>query len=109
MLERLGRRGAYLRLRYEDFVSAPEEAVQRIAALVDEHLVRLPFTALGEAWLEPTHSVTGNQTRFTTGPVAIELDEEWRRHGESNGTVGALTSPLRLRYGYRKASLNRRT
>ena len=64
--------------------------------------VRLPFTAPGEAWLEPTHSVTGNQTRFTKGLVAIELDDEWRRDGESNTTVGALTWPLRLRYGYRE-------
>ena len=101
VVEALGRRVAYLRLRYEDFVNAPEDAVRKIAALVGEAPLRLPFTAIGEARLEPTHSVTGNRTRFDTGTVPIELDDGWRREGASNGAVGALTWPLRLRYGYR--------
>lgn len=49
----------------------------------------------------PDHAWSSSRPRFSTGRVPIELDDDWRRDGEANGTVGALTWPLRLRYGYR--------
>jgi len=100
LVEMLWRRGSYARLRYEDFVAEPEDAIRRIAGLVGETPRELPFDGHGSAELAPTHSVVGNRSRFQTGAVRIELDEEWRSHGEANRSVAALTWPVRLRYGY---------
>jgi hypothetical protein len=101
LAEWISRRGSYLRLRYEDFVAEPQDALRRVAALVGEDPAELPFTEPRQARLVPTHSVLGNSTRFQTGAVPIELDDEWRIHGKSNALVSALTWPMRARYGYR--------
>ena len=96
-----------LRMRYEDFVAAPETAVRRIAAFAG-----LPaggdYGFVGPDWaeLEPGHSVSGNPMRFATGRVAIRRDERWRA-GRPAGLpaaqrreVTALTLPLLAGYGY---------
>lgn len=96
-----------LRMRYEDFVAAPETAVRRIAAFAG-----LPaggdYGFAGPDWaeLEPGHSVSGNPMRFATGRVAIRRDERWRA-GRPAGLpaaqrreVTALTLPLLAGYGY---------
>jgi hypothetical protein len=105
LIELVWRRRRYLRLRYEDLVARPEEAVRRIAALVGEAPDALPFAATDTAWLAPTHSVAGNRSRFRTGEVPIRLDDEWRsapRLGaRQRRAVAALTWPVRARYGYR--------
>jgi hypothetical protein len=100
LVEWLGHGRSYLRLRYEDFVAAPEDALGRVAGLVGEEPGELPFTAPGLAQLAPTHSVAGNRSRFRTGSVPIELDDDWRTAARSNRTVAALTWPARRRYGY---------
>ena len=105
LIELVWRRRRYLRLRYEDLVARPEDAVRRAAALVGEAPERLPFLAPDVASLAPTHSVAGNRSRFRTGEVPIRLDDEWRltpRLGaRERRAVAALTWPVRLRYGYR--------
>ena len=99
-MEWFGHGRRYLRIRYEDFVAAPQDALRRVAALVGERPGKLPFTAPGLAQLAPTHSVAGNRSRFRTGAVPIELDDEWRTAARSNRIVAALTWPARRRYGY---------
>lgn len=101
VVEWIAHGGRQLRLRYEDFVAEPEDVVRGVAALVGEDPVELPFAAPGTAQLAATHSVAGNRSRFRTGAVPIELDDEWRIHGTSNALVSALPWPGRARYGYR--------
>jgi len=97
----------YLRLRYEDLVSRPEEAVRRIAALLGEMPGRLPFPAPGRVELAPTHSVAGNPARLVTGEVALRLDDEWahRLRPSHELLVTLATLPLLLHYRYRLAPL----
>jgi hypothetical protein len=105
VIEAAWRDGRYARLRYEDFVAKPEEAVHRLARLAGEEAGQTLFTAPDTVELDTTHSVAGNRNRFQKGSVRIALDEEWRTpQGLSpvdRRLVGALTWPLRLRYGYR--------
>lgn len=89
-----------LLVRYEDFARAPGStmaAVARYAGLPD-----VGGDQDAELLLRPTHTVAGNPMRFRTGSVAVRTDDEWR--GAMAPTrrrwVGALTWPLRARYGY---------
>jgi hypothetical protein len=91
----------WLRLRYEDFCAAPEQAYGAVMDLLGED-GGAPFEGPGVVRLGPSHIVAGNPSRFTTGSVRIEVDEEWR-HAMSRRDqrlVGGATYPLRLRYGY---------
>ena len=92
----------YLRLRYEDFVRDPRPAVRQITALVDEVPPELPFLSDATVRLRPTHSVSGNPDRFTTGNVEIRADDEWMHlmRRTDRMLVTALTLPLLLHYNY---------
>jgi hypothetical protein len=92
----------YLRLRYEDFVREPLPAVRRIVALVGEAPEGLPFLSDTAVRLQPTHSVSGNPNRFTTGSVEVRADDEWMRlmRRTDRMLVTALTLPLLLHYRY---------
>jgi Sulfotransferase domain len=92
-----------MRLKYEDFVAAPEAALRRIAAFAGlPAMVGYPFVGdAGDAghWaeLDTGHSVSGNPMRFTTG-----RDERWRAGlpAAQRRAVTALTLPLLAGYGY---------
>ena len=96
------RSGRYLRVRYEDFVRDPRATVERICAFVDEPAATLPFVSDHEVALEPSHSVAGNPSRFTTGTVALRPDDEWRTKipFRDRAVVTAVTWPLLLQLGY---------
>jgi Sulfotransferase family len=97
-----GRPDRYLRVRYEDFVRQPEATVRRITALVNEVPAELAFPAGRTVHLQPTHSVSGNPNRFTTGDVEVRSDDEWMNlmRRPDRMLVTALTLPLLLRYRY---------
>jgi hypothetical protein len=102
----LGRRPVpaerYRRVRYEDLAADPRGTLRSLGewlgiadadrAFVDERTVRL-----GEA-----HLVGGNPRRLDRGDIEIRSDEEWSQGPATRGqrVVGALTAPLRSRYGY---------
>jgi hypothetical protein len=46
--------------------------------------------------------VSGNPSRFRTGKIELQLDEEWKvkMRGADKNVVTALTAPLLLKYGY---------
>ena len=92
-----------LALRYEDMVASPGPVLASILEAVGEPTAE-PFGFLDghSAELQPVHSVAGNPSRMTTGPVEITLDEEWRRSMKASQrlTVTCLSAPLLLRYGY---------
>jgi Sulfotransferase family len=101
----VGRLGVpYLLVRYEDFVARPAQSLRRILdhAGVSAARADLSFIHDGEVSLSPNHTVDGNPMRFSTGPVALRLDDEWTRamSGRDRFWVTALTSPMLHAYGY---------
>ena len=69
--------GRYLRLRYEDFVRAPRESMERVVRMVGLDPATLPFETPTSVRLEPTHSVAGNPSRHRVGCVEVRPDREW--------------------------------
>ncbi|GGK32712.1 sulfotransferase family protein [Pilimelia terevasa] len=92
----LARRLPVHRLRYEDFVAAPDAALAGVRAFAG-----LPPVAPDGPPTAP-HSIAGNPLRFRTGPLTVRRDDTWREDytGRRRWTVAASTWPLRLRYGY---------
>ncbi len=91
----------WLRLRYEDFCAAPEEAFGAILGLLGEEGAS-PFETADTVRLHPGHIVAGNPSRFTVGSVKIRADEEWRTamSKRDQRAVAVTTLPLLRRYGY---------
>jgi hypothetical protein len=90
-----------LTLRYEDLVRAPEEAVKRAAALAGD-LWDGTF-ALDGSPIPPSHSVSGNPDRLSTGArKGVELDDEWTRAmpADMRGFIEKSTRDWMKRYGY---------
>jgi len=96
----------YVRVRYEDLVADPN----RIMGQLRSGILREAGLELAEAGtldekdikLDVFHSISGNPMRFQQGRTPIVEDAAWK--GDSRGRkaiVGALTFPLRWRYGYR--------
>lgn len=92
----------YLRLRYEDFVSAPGSWVRRITEMVEE-------SATTEYQKNPTrielgvhHTVHGNPVRFQSGSVELRIDDEWvtKLQPSRRRMMTAVTFPLLMKYGY---------
>lgn len=91
-------------LRYEDLVAHPQETVDAAwrgldlpgsgtMAMVDPSTVDLT----------PIHSVAGNPMRFRHGATPLRSDDAWRTAMPTGDrrAVGAMTAPLRWRFGYR--------
>jgi hypothetical protein len=99
-------RGAYpertLRLRYEDFVSAPRDRIESVLSFTGTRWTDGPFTDERTVVLGPNHTVSGNPSRFRTGAVALRADDAWRaEQAWRPRTVStALALPLLYRYGY---------
>ena len=92
-----------LRMRYEDFVAAPEKALVRLADFAGLPAPEgFPFLGAGWAHLDPAHSVSGNPMRFATGRIPVRQDERWRAGlpARQRRAVTALTLPLLAGYGY---------
>lgn len=100
-LDALARRGVpTLRVRYEDFVADPAGEFGRVAEFVGH--AGPPLFDGADVRLSVGHALSGNPMRFRSGPVGVRADHgwreglaPWRRH-----LVEALTTPLRVRYGY---------
>jgi Sulfotransferase family len=92
----------YLMLRYEDFVTEPQEAIARILELVAEEASVIPHVEEHEVKLGVNHNVWGNPNRFQTGLVRLRPDDEWvsRMRPEDRRLISALTFPLLAHYGY---------
>ena len=99
--ERLSDDAPYYRLRYEDLLADPVGRVDEIRALVGLPQPRPGLTSTSVD-LEPSHTVSGNPARFTTGTVPLSLDDAWRRDQPTRDrlVVDLLTLPVARRYGY---------
>jgi hypothetical protein len=92
----------YLRLRYEDFITDPKDAVRRILTMVGMEDAELPFVSGSEALTSFNHSVAGNPDRLRHGLIRLRQDDRWRTAmaRRDQRLVSALTLPLLLYYGY---------
>ncbi len=96
-----------MRLRYEDFITAPETAMRRVTDFAGLP-VQGGYPFLGSdgatrwARLDGAHSVSGNPIRFVTGKIPISRDEQWRTSmpKAQQRAVTVLTFPLLAGYGY---------
>jgi Sulfotransferase family len=96
----------YVRVRYEDLVKDPAGIVGQLQSDVLRG-AGLEFDEGGhldeeDIDLEVLHSISGNPMRFHQGRTAIVEDAAWKSGPRGRrGIVGAVTFPLRWRYGYR--------
>jgi hypothetical protein len=92
----------YTLVRYEDLVAEPRAVLATSLQQLGFRDADLRFVVRRELVLRPTHSVSGNPSRFVTGSVELRLDREWeRRMGTASRlVVTAMTWPLLRAYGY---------
>jgi Sulfotransferase domain len=97
-----------LRVRYEDLVTAPSPTLARLADFAGVAAGSAEMDFLGSdastnwAELGAAHTASGNPMRFTTGKIAIRMDDRWRTAmpAAQRRRVTAMTLPLLARYGY---------
>lgn len=92
-----------LLVRYEDFVAAPRQTIASIASFAGESPLELPFDDERTVRLGTNHTVSGNPSRFRTGPVEIRRDDEWigAQHAKDRFAVTSLALASMHTYGYR--------
>ncbi len=95
----------YHRVRYEDLVNAPTATTAKALAGLGLPVEPLALDHLDgrTATLGASHGLSGNPSRFRTGPQRLLLDEEWQRSMtlRDRRTAIAVGGVLLTRYGYR--------
>jgi len=94
---------SYVRVRYEDMVVDPDEAVSRIldplgvTCRATDSIVRD-----GKVRLGVDHTVWGNPMRFQQGEIDLRPDLDWQSamRARDELVVRLITLPLLRRYGY---------
>jgi hypothetical protein len=91
-----------IRIRYEDFVSAPRAVVDQTLELVGARASQSPFTGDRTVELAPTHTLAGNPSRFAAGSIELHDSEDWRRELAAGDalTASVVALPFLRRYGY---------
>jgi hypothetical protein len=95
-------KGRCIRLRYEDFVDDPRQAIDAVLEGFGEEGGGLDFVEEGGVRLGPSHTVMGNPVRFSRGLVPLVPDNRWVTEMPPlrRAAITLLTWPLLLRYGY---------
>jgi hypothetical protein len=106
MVGALARRGVpLLRLRYEDLVRDPAEAMRDVLTLVDEPVLpeALSFIQDGAITTGHSHAAAGGRVRLERGRLELRADERWRTELPVGlqRLVRTIAGPLMRRYGYR--------
>jgi hypothetical protein len=99
---RLGALYPYFLLRYEDLVRDPLGALGRIRSEWQLPVQELPFLDGSRVCLNGDHTVSGNQMRFNSGWIPLQLDEEWKQtltRGQ-RAILRVIGRPWLARYGY---------
>jgi hypothetical protein len=93
---------SYILVRYEDLVARPDIVLTTIARAIGETWDVGKLVGAHDLTLRPSHTASGNPSRFSVGSVSIRTDDEWidnmRREDRILST--AITAPGLLRYGY---------
>jgi hypothetical protein len=99
---RLARATSGLTMRYEDLTAAPGRELDRVLELVGAEADLGFIDDDGQIWLEPTHTVWGNKSRFQTGELRVSQDLRWKNElSRMEATAISLsTRALMKRYGY---------
>jgi hypothetical protein len=94
-----GSRG--VRVRYEDFVSAPREQLARLGELLGVDVSSLADKLEAGESFSPGHLVAGSRIRME-GPIRLRLDAEWKRDMPSRDQklFQLLCGWVQRRYGY---------
>ncbi len=97
-----GRRGDYLRVRYEDLVARPRQTIDQVRAFAGLPPDDEPFVDDRTVRLAPNHAVAGNPNRRRAGDIRLVEDDEWRTSLSrvDRAAVTALTAPALARFGY---------
>jgi hypothetical protein len=92
----------YMRLRYEDLVAGPAEALTAVLDLAGVAPEGLDFIGDGCVTLDPHHTISGNPMRLRTGEVELKPDLEWvtAMPLAQRLIVTVLTAHSLRRYGY---------
>jgi hypothetical protein len=92
----------YLRIRYEDFCASPQQTIGGILDFCGAPDSGLVWSGERTVSVRCQHSITGNPSRFQTGSLIIELDDEWRYRMTrlQRLIVTTLCWPLMMAYGY---------
>jgi len=92
----------YTLVKYEDFVSDPQQTLQRIVSDSGQPVPSLSFLGKSSVLLGADHTVSGNQMRFESGWISVRPDEEWRSKLTRKQLLilNAITWPWLARYGY---------
>ncbi len=91
----------WIRVRYEDFATAPERTLRHIAESFKLSTAVWPLS--GDLLrLRTHHTVEGNPGRFETGIRRVHLDDQWSQRMPylARAVSVALTLPLFIAYGY---------
>ncbi|MDQ3767259.1 MAG: sulfotransferase [Actinomycetota bacterium] len=101
-LQRAHRSDRSMVLRYEDFTRHPRSAIQKITDMLGEWPESTPFLDNRTVQLETHHTVSGNPTRFNTGPTELREDTRWVKgmSARDRRIVTVMTLPQLLHYGY---------
>lgn len=103
LVTRLGGRPS-ARLRYEDLVSDLAGTVETATAAIGlpVRAIDLPLRDDGVIDLAPSHGLSGNPSRFRSGPVQLRRDAAWAAEMPAGPrtVVTALTFPLLHAYAY---------
>ncbi len=98
----------YRRLRYEDLAADPRGACADLLGFLGRPGPVPGFAGAATVDLEPSHTVTGNPSRFSVGAVDIVADDEWRHamapRDRRLATAGALPLLGPMGYPVRAAS-----
>jgi Sulfotransferase family len=93
-----------VRMRYDDLVSAPGNAVERaLTGLgVPYSPADLGHIGADRVMVGASHGIAGNPGRFVSGEITLRADETWRQQMPSRDRrlVTAITLPLMVRYGW---------
>ena len=105
-LQRFFGKENYCLVRYEDFVEAPVQILNRISTNwgIDLHeSIRVAHEARSgsEILIPVMHQLTGNRMRFSTS-FSIRPDYTWKEklNPKTNAIVKSITMPLMKKYGY---------
>jgi len=92
----------YLLINYETFCEQPRQTIDRILRHCRMDPGGVTWHDAGTVEVVAQHSISGNPSRFNTGPVRIKPDDEWRNvmPPARRRLVTALCVPLLRLFGY---------
>jgi len=92
----------YARLRYEDLIRSPADALARTLAQLGFPAQDFSFINGTTLKLGGNHALSGNTVKFNSGTVTLRLDDEWRHvmAQRDQRMVTLLTQPLMRQFGY---------